>query len=468
MRETWAIEGVDLLVEVGSSRLRQALEEALRDAVRGGRLPQGLRLPSSRQLAADLGVARNTVADAYGQLVAEGWLIARQGSGTRVARRVETHDPPYRDETAATPQPRYDLRPGSPDLASFPVAAWTGAMRRSLARAPATAFGYGDPRGRPELRVALAAYLARARGVRAHPDHVVVCSGFGQALALLCAVLPDGARTVAVEAYGLPAARQIVGRAGLDVFPLAVDDRGAAVEGLTDQAAVVLTPAHQFPLGPALAPARRAAVVEWAADSGGIVVEDDYDGEFRYDRHPVGAIQALGPDQVVHVGTASKTLAPALRLAWMVLPPALVDPVVAAKEYADFTPVAEQLTLAELITSGGYDRHVRARRLAYRRRRDALLRAVASRAPAVSVTGIAAGLHALLTLPDGVSEAEVGERAAGHGLTVGRLAEYAATGSDTHGPALVVGYATPPDHAYTGALARLVAVLGDTTRPGHG
>ncbi len=462
MLERWAISGVDLHVDVGSGRVRATLESALREAVRSGRLPQGVRLPSSRQLAADLGLARNTVADAYGQLVAEGWLVARQGSGTRVARRVAPRDPREHDQMSSSPQPRYDLRPGTPDLSSFPTSAWMAAMRRGLATSPVEALGYGDPRGRPELRDALAGYLARARGVRADPARIVVCAGFTQGLALLCNVLlARGASTVAVEAHCLPAGPEIITRSGLRPTLLPVDDDGAAVEMLADESAVVLTPAHQFPLGPSLAPARRSAAVDWAADSGGFVVEDDYDGEFRYDRHPVGAMQALGPDHVVYAGTASKTLAPGLRLAWLVLPDALVDPVVAAKTYADHTPVLEQLTLAEFIRSGGYDRHVRARRLAYRRRRDALVRVLASDAPSVAVTGVAAGLHALLTLPDGVSEEEVAVRAADRGLRVGRLAEYAtmSTGGHEHPPALVVGYATPPDHAYTGALARLVAAL---------
>jgi len=473
MPETWAISGVDLHVEVGSARVRRTLEDALREAIRTGRLPQGLRLPSSRQLAADLGFARNTVADAYGQLVAEGWLVARQGSGTRVARRVGPRDPRGHEHVPASRPSRYDLRPGSPDVSSFPTAAWTGAMRRTLAVAPVEVFGYGDPRGRPELREALAGYLARARGVRGDADRIVICSGFGQGLALLCSVLEErGASTVAVEAHGLPSVRQIIRRAGLGVSPIAVDERGAMVEALTDQAAVVLTPAHQFPLGPSLAPDRRSAVVDWAAESGGLVVEDDYDGEFRYDRHPVGAMQALGPDHVVYVGTASKTLAPGLRLAWLVLPRALVEPVLAAKAYADYTGVLEQLTLAAFITSGGYDRHVRARRLAYRRRRAELVRALASGAPSGAVTGMAAGLHALVTLPGGVTEADVVGRAAGHGLMVGRLADYAAAdaGGEGHPSALVVGYATPPEHAFTGAVARLVAALiepgpGGRTRP---
>jgi GntR family transcriptional regulator/MocR family aminotransferase len=470
MVTTWATSGVDLHVDVGSTRVRASLEGALRDAVRSGRLPEGLRLPSSRQLAADLGLARNTVADAYNQLVAEGWLVARQGSGTRVARRVPDRDADTGRPVTGTASPRYDLRAGMPDLASFPASAWTAALRRSLAASTVEAFGYGDPRGRPELREALAGYLARARGVRADPGRIVVCSGFVQALALLCSALAartpgnaPSASAVAVEAYGLPIVRQIVADHGLRPAPLVVDDDGAAVEALTDEVAAVLTPAHQYPLGPSLGAARRSAAADWAAQGGGIVVEDDYDGEFRYDRHPLAAMQALAPDHVVYAGTASKTLAPGLRLAWLVLPRALVEPVLAVKAVADHTGVLEQLTLAEFIRSGGYDRHVRGRRLTYRRRRDLLLRTLARSAPAVAVTGIAAGLHALVTLPEGVSEEEIGVRAARRGLTVAGLAQYRA-GGPVHPPALVVGYATPPDHAYTGALARLVAALTPPAR----
>jgi GntR family transcriptional regulator/MocR family aminotransferase len=463
MAETWATSGLDLHVDVAGSRVRRSLEEALREAIRSGRLPEGLRVPSSRQLAADLGLARNTVADAYGQLIAEGWLAARQGSGTRVARRVPERDSREHHASSAAPRARYDLRSGTPDLSSFPTSAWMAAMRRSLATVPAEALGYGDPRGRAELREALSGYLARARGVRTDPGRIVVCSGFAQGLALLCSVLlARAASTVAVEAYCLPACREIISGVGLRPFPLPVDEQGAATETLTDQAGVVLTPAHQFPLGPSLQPSRRSAAVDWAADSGGIVVEDDYDGEFRYDRHPLGAMQALAPDHVVYLGTASKTLAPGLRLAWLALPEAWVEPVLAAKAHADYTGALEQLTLAEFITSGGYDRHIRGRRLAYRRRRDMLVRALASDAADVAVTGVAAGLHALVTLPEGVSEEEIGAGAARRGLAVGSLAQYHA-GGDDHRPALVVGYATPPDHAYSGALARLVATLTSAT-----
>jgi GntR family transcriptional regulator / MocR family aminotransferase len=465
---TWAISGVDLHVDVGGTRVRTSLENALRDAVRSGRLPAGLRLPSSRQLATDLGLARNTVAEAYGQLVAEGWLVARQGSGTRVAHRMLDGDSAMPTATPVPGSPRYDLRAGNPDLSSFPSTRWLAALRAVLADVPAQALGYGDPRGRLETRAALAGYLARARGVRCDPERIVVCSGFAQGLALLCSVLrARTASTVAVEAYSLPAYPDILRAHGLRPSQLAVDGNGARVESLADEGAVLLTPAHQFPLGPSLAPARRAAAVSWAVQSDAVVLEDDYDGEFRYDRHPLGAMQALAPHHVAYLGTASKTLAPGLRLGWLALPTALVEPVLAAKAGADYTGVLEQLTLARLITSGAYDRHVRRRRLAYRRRRDALLRALAGEAPAATATGIAAGLHALVTLPDGMSEEAAVARAARRGLAVGGLAAYRA-GSQDLPPALVVGYATPPDHAYTGALARLTAALAPATRSGRG
>jgi GntR family transcriptional regulator/MocR family aminotransferase len=474
MPETWATSGVDLHLDLAGRRLRASLEGALRDAVRSGRLGPGMRLPSSRALAGDLGVARNTVADAYAQLVAEGWLTAERGSGTRVADRIATAPPGPgpRDEPRAgggfSPgdrEPRYNLRPGSPDLSAFPRTAWLAAARRALNAAPAPALGYSDPRGRPELRRALAGYLARARGVRASPDTIVVCAGFAHGLALLGQVLAArGGTRLAMEAYGLPAHRDTVAAAGLAVAPVTVDGRGAPTAPVGPAqvgtaAGALLTPAHQFPLGVVLHPQRRAHAVAWARDTGGILIEDDYDGEFRYDRQPVGAMQALAPGHVVYAGSASKSLAPGLRLGWLVLPPALLDEVAQARLLTDRqSGVLDQLTLAELMTSGGYDRHVRRARLAYRRRRDRLVEALAIAAPQVQVTGIAAGLHALAELPAGQDEDEVVARAAARGLLVEGAGTYCATGRHDR-PALVVGYAAPPQHAFTGALARLTAVL---------
>ncbi|MEU1665772.1 PLP-dependent aminotransferase family protein [Streptomyces sparsogenes] len=470
--------GADLHLDLprsGTTGLRAALIGSLRDAVRSGRLAPGTRLPSSRSLAADLGIARNTVADAYGELVAEGWLTARQGSGTRVARRVVPPEPaPPRTPPAAGPRrgPAYDLRPGSPDVSSFPRAAWLSAARRALTAAPHDAFGYGGPAGRPELRRVLADYLARARGVRADPDRIVVCAGFKQGLAILSRVLrARGERDVAVESYGLDFHWDIMRRAGLRTVPLPVDDRGARTDELprlTGVRTVMLTPAHQFPAGVSLHPDRRAAVVDWASRGGGLVVEDDYDGEFRYDRNPVGALQGLDPERVLYLGTSSKSLAPALRLAWMVVPAHLVDEVLAVQGTGEWPACAlDQLTLAEFLDSGAYDRHVRGARLRYRRRRDQLVAALAERAPEVRVSGIAAGLHAVLQLPPG-TERSVVQGAAWQGLAMDGLARFrhgpeprsaGEPGAEELGDALVVGYGTPPDHAFTGALEALCRVL---------
>jgi GntR family transcriptional regulator/MocR family aminotransferase len=460
MPRTWAISGVDLHVDLDRSRIRAELEASLRGAVSSGRLAAGTRLPSSRSLAVDLGIARNTVAEAYSQLVAEGWLTARQGSGTRVADRVAA---PGRVTSLVEPSagnPRYDLRPGSPDVSAFPRAAWLRAARRALGQAPFAALDYDDPRGRPELRTALAEYLARARGVRASPDHILVCSGFAQASWLLCQALrAGGARTLALEEYGLPEVRATAAACGLAVRTLPVDADGARLEFAGDAAAVLLTPAHQFPLGVPLAPRRRAEAVDWALAGGRLIIEDDYDGEFRYDRHPLGSLQAHAPDHVVYAGTASKTLAPGIRLAWLVVPPAFVEPLVQAKTLADrHTGVIDQLTLAELIASGAYDRHVRRSRLAYRRRRDRLIAALGRRAPKARVSGIAAGLHALVTLPPGRTEDSVIADAAERGVAVSGLAGFGDRLAQ-HPPALVVGYAKPPEHAFTGAVARLTAAL---------
>jgi GntR family transcriptional regulator / MocR family aminotransferase len=471
MADRWAITGVDLHLKPLGSRVRAGLEDALRDAVRDGRLAAGTRLPSTRALAADLGLARNTVAEAYSQLVAEGWLEARQGSGTRVAERpragrtraaVRAVDDAGNGRVAAA---RHNLRPGSPDLTSFPRAAWISATRRALAAAPPDAFGYEFSQGRPELRSALAEYLARARGVIADPERIVVCGGFAEALSLACEVLAArGARRLATERHGLDTHRHIAARHGLATQPLEIDEHGARTDQLAggDADAVLLTPAHQFPFGVALAPARRSAAVHWASDGGRTVIEDDYDGEFRYDRQPVGAMQALAPERVVYAGTASKSLAPGLRIAWLVLPDELHRHAVEIQDLLRSGPDAvAQLALAELIGSGAYDRHVRRARLVYRRRRDRLLTTVARAAPAVRVHGIAAGLHALLELPPGSSEEEVIGHAASRGLALSGLESFT-DGPADGGPALVIGYATPPEHGYTAALARLAAVLAET------
>jgi GntR family transcriptional regulator / MocR family aminotransferase len=459
--ETWA-NGLDLHLDLSGTRVRFRLENALRDAVRSGRLAAGTRLPSSRTLAGDLGIARNTVAEVYTQLVAEGWLTARTGSGTTVAGRAPViHRGPSRG-TGATPVPfgagaavegagalRYDLTPGHPDLSAFPRAAWLAAARRTLATGPDAALGYGHPAGSATLRAALAGYLGRTRGVVVQPDgpNIVICSGFSHGLAAICGALRDtGADSLAVEEYGLPDHWEIVVKQGLTPHPLRVDAHGAAL----GTGPMLLTPAHQFPLGVTLSPERRRAVRR--AD--GIVIEDDYDGEFRYDRQPTGAVQALAPDNVIYCGTASKSLVPGVRIGWLVVPAPLLAAVTAA--LGPGPSALDQLTLAEFIESGGYDRQVRRVRLEYRRRRDRLLEAVEPLG--LSVGGIAAGLHAVVELPSRKRETEIIERGRARGLGLQGLGDYAFDASrDRAG--LVINYAGPPRHAFTTALARLRATL---------
>jgi GntR family transcriptional regulator/MocR family aminotransferase len=465
---SWSSYGIDLHLDLAGSRVRAGLEAALRDTVRAGRLAPGLRLPSSRDLAADLGIARNTVADAYGQLVAEGWLEARTGAGTWVADRPAHVAHPPRRPAADPAGQRYDLRAGVPAVSVFPRRAWLSAARTALSSADDSVLGYPDPRGLPQLRHALAGYLGRARGVVASPDNVIICGGFADGLALICRVLSARRRTtLGMEAYGHPLHRRIAAANGMRPVPLPVDERGAVpgalgVPGaLATASGVMLTPAHQYPLGMTLAPLRRTAFARWAARTGGVIIEDDYDGEYRFDRQPVGAMQALAPGHVIYASTASKSLAPGLRIGWLVVPDAMVEEMLTMKESSGSSNgTLDQLTLASFIESGGYDRQIRQSRLMYRRRRDRLIAALHRQAPAVRLTGIAAGLHALAELPGHESEADVIARAVRHGVAVDGLAGYTAAGHE-RGPALVVGYGRPADHAFTTAVGRLCAALAE-------
>ncbi|KDN85849.1 hypothetical protein KCH_25070 [Kitasatospora cheerisanensis KCTC 2395] len=354
--------------------------------------------------------------------------------------------------------------PSSPDASAFPRSDWLTSARRAVTAAPSSAFGVGDPRGRPELRTALAEYLARARGVRTDPDRIVVCAGFAHALRLLGGIL-DG--PVAVESYGLAFYRDLLAAAGRRTVPLTVDRAGARTAELaaTEARAALLTPAHQFPTGGPLHADRRAAAVDWARAHGGLLLEDDYDGEFRYDRQPIGAVQGLDPDRVVYLGSTSKSLSPALRLGWMVLPDTLVDPVLAAKGTRELTSgVIDQLTLADFLAHGAYDRHLRRMRRHYRRRRDLLVRTLAERAPDIRVSGIAAGLHAVLELPERSEPLALGT-ARRLGLALEGLRPYRHPDS-TMPPrdGLVIGYGTPPDHAFPAALDALCQALASIPR----
>lgn len=467
---SWAnTGGRDLHLELrdaitpGARGARELLIGALRDAVRSGRLTSGAMFPPSRTLASDLGLARNTVAEAYAELVAEGWLASRQGVGTWVLN--DAVDPQPTRPRGTPGVPTHNLMPGSPDVAAFPRNAWLASTRRALSAAPTEALRMGDPRGRVELRDALAEYLGRVRGVRTSAESIVICAGTRHGVEILARALGGG--PIAVEAYGLFLFREALDAMGVDSTPIGVDHHGAVVAELerSGASAVLLTPAHHFPHGVPLHPARRTALVEWAHRRTGYVLEDDYDGEFRYDRQPIGAVQGLAPDRVVYLGSASKSLSPALRLGWMAVPDHLIDRVVAASGGQQFYVNAiAQLTMADFIAKGSYDKHIRRMRISYRQRRDRLVEAL--RPFDVGISGLSAGLHLLLTLPDG-TEHEVIRRAGDAGIALSGLAmlRHPAAGPEIpSGDGIVVSFGTPAEHAFPAAVNALCGVLAGVGR----
>lgn len=466
---------MDLLLDLDGApgtTLRRRTEQALREAVRSGRLAPGTRLPATRTLAVQLGVSRGVVVDAYAQLAAEGYLLTRRGGGTTVAAGAEATAPERLPATVARPavpmpssdddQPlRHDLRPALPALASFPRREWLAALGRVLRALPDERLGYPHPAGAPELRTTLAAYLGRVRGVRTEPERIVVTGGFRQGVDLLWAALAErGARRVAVEEPGWRGWSETAVSAGLEPVLLDVDEEGAQVERLDalDVDAVGLSPAHQFPTGAVLSARRRSALVAWAQRGGGLIVEDDYDAEFRYDREPIGSLQGLAPRHVVYGGTASKTLAPAVRLGWLALPQELVEPVTRLQRRLGGGPAPlDQLALADLIERGELDRHLRRQRRRYRRQRDALLAALADALPEVEVRGAAAGLHAVLVLPPHLDEAAVVAAARERGVAL--------EGLHSGPPALLVGYSNVGEHAAGAAVQALARAVRAVERP---
>ncbi|OBF44990.1 GntR family transcriptional regulator [Mycolicibacterium peregrinum] len=451
-------------IEPGSRTAREQLITALREGIRTGRLSTETRLPPSRALASDLGLARNTVAEAYAELVAEGWLASRQGAGTWVARTTVT--PPAPRPRRIPSVPRHNLMPGSPDVSQFPRSAWLASARRAITDAPVSALRMGDPRGPLTLREALTEYLGRVRGVRTTPESVVICSGVRDGIDLIGRVLGTD-RPVAVEAHGLFIFRDVLAALGVPTTPIGVDGHGAVIGDLErlDASAVLLTPAHQSPFGMALHPSRRTAVIDWAQRTNGYVLDDDYDGEFRYDRQPVGALQALNPERVVYLGSASKSMAQVMRVGWMVLPEALIDPVIGAAGGAQYhVDALTALTLADFIRSGGYDRHIRRMRNRYRQRRDTLVAALAGFD--LRIDGLAAGVNMLLTLPDG-AEPEVLRRAGEAGIALNGLSlmRHPLAGPDTPDPdGVIIGFGAPAEHAFGPAVDALCGVLSAALR----
>jgi GntR family transcriptional regulator / MocR family aminotransferase len=438
----------ELLLPAASATVRgkhgRTVESALRTAIRDGQLAAGARLPSSRDLARQLEVARGTVTAAYGQLVAEGYLTSQHGSGTRVADDLGCTPASPAADPAVDRRWRFDLRPGLPALSAFPRAEWIAASRAALAELPDEALGYPDPAGHLDLRTELASYLGRVRAVSVTAADIVITHGAAEAMTLLGAVLADhGHTTIALEDPGHSGQSDLLHANGLRPVAVPADCDGIRVDELaaTPCRAVVVTAAHQFPLGSALHPDRRHALLAWARERDGLVIEDDYDAEHRYDRPALRAMQAMDPSRVAYLGSVSKTLAPALRLGWLVPPSSLRAEVVRRKLLIDLgcSPLP-QAALARLLRTGGYDRHLRRTRALYRRRRDALLTALAEKLPSWQPIGIAAGLHVLVRLPDGTDDSLVSKQFAERGIYAPALAEYT-RGRGAPYPGLVLGYA---------------------------
>ena len=466
----WSGLGPELLLRLdrGSGQpLRSQLEAGLREAIRSGRLSGGERLPSSRELARELGVSRGLVQECYSQLLAEGYLTSQIGSATRVATGGYPAPPVEAPRPAPAPQLIADFRAGVPDLASFPRGDWVWATREACGSVSAQDLDYGDPRGSAVLRNVLAGYLRRVRAAAADPGQMIVSTGFAQGLSLVLRVLAQaGVQCAAFEdpGYGSSAIDETIRAAaaiGLRVVHVPVDDLGIDVTALGASGAqvVVVTPAHQSPTGVVLAARRRHALVDWARRQNAFIVEDDYDSEFRYDKEPVGVLQGLAPDRVFTIGTTSKALAPAVRLGWVVAPASLAGAVAAEKEMSDRgTSTLDQLVLAALLESGRYDHHLRRMRAIYARRRARLIAALARHAPGIRLTGLAAGFHAVAHLPASADEQAVAAAARERRVGLYPMDGYRAT-SIAAPPQLVMGFGQVGERAIEPGIAAVADLL---------
>ena len=461
----WTASDLVLAIELGEptgQNRRRSLQHALRDAVRAGRLTAGEGLPGSRELAVCLGMARGTVVETYEQLIAEGYLDSRSGSGTFVsagAARVVSEPP-----QTPSPAPAFavDLRPGVPDLGSFPADDWAWALARAARQMTRAQLGYGNATGHPFAREAIEQALRRTRAAETTPAHIVLGSGFAQCLSLVLGALAGrGVRTLAVEDPGDRSVDGIAGAFGMDVLGIPVDAEGLDVAALAASGtqAVIVTPAHQAPTGAVLSPSRRAQLVAWADQTGGWIIEDDYDSEFRYDRQPVGALQGIASGRVLLLGSISKTHAPAIRVGWIAAPGSLVSALVDGKEAADRGSSAlDQYAFGLLLDSGRHDRHVRGMRSVYQRRRGALIAALAQFAPDLRLTGVDAGFHGLLPLPAAVDEDGLVREAERRSLALRGLSGYSLASSAQ--PMLAIGFGNADEDRITAG----VQIIAELTR----
>jgi GntR family transcriptional regulator/MocR family aminotransferase len=445
------------LGDAGSGPLNQRVKRALRTAIRTGRLESGAVLPPSRQLAADLGCSRWTITEAYAQLAAEGYLESQAGSATRVRwSAADAATAPAAIRPISTPV--LDLAPGLPDLRNFPRQVWADGLRRTASQTAATDLAHPAAAGHDRLRRTLGGYLERSRGASLQAADVHVTTGAASAAARVCRVLlASGITAIAVEDPGWMRMHAVVASTGLEIVPIGVDEHGLRVSELaaTGVQAVIATPAHHFPYGVVLSPARRTDLLHWAKQNRAWILEDDYDAEFRYDRAPVATIQGMDPTRVVLLGSLSKTLSPALGIGWMVTPRSLTDRLAQLERTVSVPPTLDQLAYADILDSGRYDRHLRAARRRYRSRRDALVAALHEALPGCRLSGVAAGLHLLLHLPPGVAASAVVPAGATRGLRLIRLAAYCHTPIGAGDAALVLGYGNLADGEVSTAVSLL-------------
>jgi GntR family transcriptional regulator/MocR family aminotransferase len=458
------LQARDLLIHLDRSpgrRVGRQLEGQLREAIRSGTLSAGTDLPSTRALAEDLGVSRGVVGRAYAQLAGEGYVLIRQGANPRVCKLPQLKRAPASPaESATRPKVHYDLRSHLPDVTTFPRHAWLRSTRNALAAATSADLSYLDPAGLHALRIEVANYLGRARGVVADPELIVITAGATHAVSLIGRVLADrGSTSMAFENPSHLVLHAVAERAGQTPVGVPVDACGLVVEMLGEQTSALVSPAHQFPTGVVLSAGRRADLICWASTGNRLVIEDDYDAEFRYDRAPIGALQGLSPEHVAYIGSTGKTLAPAIRLGWAVLPPDLVEPI-AAELGSTMLHVSgiDQLAFTDFLRQGEFDRHLRRMRAIYRRRRDVLVAALEAHLPDLRVSGIAAGLHVVLELPSSKMEASVRAHARSAGVLVQSLSQHTLPGYDCPA-ALLIGYGSVPEPTLEMAVEQLAVAI---------
>lgn len=453
--------------------LYEQLYRAIRQDIMTGALAGGERLPSKRRLAEHLKISQITVETAYGQLLAEGYLSSKPRSGYFVQKIEQCAPVPAQagEEAAAGPSPakagcapavRFDFQTNTVDTACFPFATWARLLRGELTERASTLLAAAPPQGAPELRREICRYLAEFRGIQASPEQVVVGAGSEYLLSLIIQLL-GRERVYALENPGYPKLDQIFRANGAQVAPLALDGQGLRADLLrpSGAGAVYLTPSHHFPLGVVMPAARRMEVLQWALeDEDRYIIEDDYDSEFRYASRPIPAMKELDhADRVIYLNTFAKSLAPSLRIGYMVLPRRLLEAYrTRLNFYSSTVPSFEQYTLAQFLQTGSFERHVARIRNLYKGRRDALLDALQTSplGPHIRISGAEAGLHLLLSLDNGLSEDEMVGRAAQEGVRVAGLSGYYIAGRAACPPSTVLlGYAGLPAEAFGPAAAAL-------------